>query len=344
MTELDDTTTLTFALDAPPPCRVLVVDDDELARLQIATVLRAAGYETRMAASGEEALRILDEQFCPIVVTDWELPEMDGIALCRSLRARGRGGYVYILLLTIRAGEENVVQGLQAGADDYLTKGATAAEFLARIATGRRIVGLEQALRSANRANRRLAITDALTGANNRRFLIDHLPRELARCRRYGHALSLLMFDVDFFKKVNDAHGHDAGDEVLRQVVARASSVLRGGSDWIARTGGEEFVALLPETPLAGAVVVAEKIRRIISAKPMITRAGALLVTVSVGVSTRDATAPAGSSEAEDLLRAADHALYVSKQQGRDRTSSFCVPAGPSAAVEHGSPGAAPTH
>lgn len=332
MTDLDDTTTLALELDASPACRVLVVDHDELARLQIATVLRAAGYETLLAAGGKEALRLLDQELCPIVITDWEMPDMDGIELCRNLRARSSTGYVYILLLTVRDSEQDVVRGLQAGADDYLVKGATTAEFLARISTGKRIVALERGLRSANRESRRLAITDALTGANNRRFLIKYLPREMTRSRRYGHALSLVMFDVDFFKAVNDTYGHDAGDDVLRQVVSRATSVLRGGSDWIARTGGEEFVALLPETALAGGVTVGEKIRRAISSTPLATRAGPIPVTVSVGVSSMEPGAPSDSLDADDLLQIADRALYASKQNGRNRTTSFSTPDPSSAA------------
>jgi two-component system cell cycle response regulator len=190
--------------------------------------------------------------------------------------------------------------------------------------TARRIVTLEQALRSANRENRRLAVTDALTGARNRRYMMKYLPREFDRCRRYGHPIAALVCDLDLFKQINDTYGHDAGDDVLREFCTRAQACLRS-SDWMARTGGEEFVVVLPETDLPGAAIVAERIRAAIATEAMQTCAGRLGITVSIGTSAlvppRESTRPTHT----DLLQAADKCLYESKQQGRNRVTAVSV-------------------
>src|SRR5581483_364816 len=169
MAEIDDT--IITAPKAPEPCRVLLVDDDELLRTRLAILLEHAGYLVSVAGSGEEALRRLESDPCSIVISDWEMPEMDGIALTRHLRSQRLDSYIYVFLLTARRGKRDTVAGLQAGADDYISKDAPPEEILARLETARRIITLEQALRAANRENRRLATTDALTGVRNRRYM-----------------------------------------------------------------------------------------------------------------------------------------------------------------------------
>jgi diguanylate cyclase (GGDEF)-like protein len=283
--------------------------------------LKKAGYEVDAVANGSEALDKMTKRYYPMLVTDWEMPEMDGVALCKAVRNMQLDGYVYALLLTARDAKEHIITGLEAGADDYLVKPVHEAELIARLNAGRRILNLEHSLRVANQRNRILSITDALTGSYNRRYLMEQLPRELERCRRYGYPLSVIMSDVDHFKDINDARGHAAGDEVLQQFAARAQKSIRSNSDWVSRYGGEEFLIVLPETSHEGAMAVAEKIRTLIGSTPFATRAGDSMVTASFGVASTGPTGPDIALKVDALIRIADECLYRSKQGGRNRTS-----------------------
>src|SRR6266446_5922277 len=225
--------------------------------------LNKAGYEVDAVANGSEALDKMTARYYPMLVTDWEMPEMDGVALCKAVRNMQLDGYVYALLLTARDAKEHIIAGLEAGADDYLIKPVYEPELIARLNAGRRILALEHSLRVANERNRVLSITDALTGAFNRRYLMDQLPRELERCRRYAYPLSVIMCDIDHFKRINDERGHAAGDDVLQQFAVRIQKSIRGHSDWIARYGGEEFLLVLPETEFAVCFLVARQPRNI---------------------------------------------------------------------------------
>ena len=196
--------------------RILLVDDEPTQRLIMARLLKRAGYSVEVAGNGKEALGKIDAGDFQLMITDWEMPEMDGIALCRELRATPGKGYIYTILLTARDAIEHVVTGLQSGADDYLTKPVIEPELIARLSTGKRIVTLERSLRTANEENRRLSITDPLTGAYNRRYLTEQLPREIDRAARYGRQLATVMCDVDHFKRINDTQGHLVGDDVLK--------------------------------------------------------------------------------------------------------------------------------
>ncbi len=320
----------------PFTCRILVVEDDELIRAKLISILRLAGYEVRGAESGAQALRLLDRRPSHIVITDWQMPEMDGLALCRALRSRDGEHYTYVLMLSVRSDSTDVLTGLGAGADDYLIKGASTEEFLARVEVGRRITRLEDSLRVSATENRRLAITDPLTGARNRRYLMKYLPRELERARRYCRPLAVLSCDIDGFKSVNDQHGHEAGDNVLQAFVTRSINCLREAVDWVARSGGEEFVVVLPETSLLGARCAAEKLRTALSGQPIPTCAGNLVATVSVGVTALETEQELASISVVELLRAADLCLYASKNLGRDRVT--CVP--PSLTASMTPPGA----
>jgi two-component system cell cycle response regulator len=194
-------------------------------------------------------------------------------------------------------------------------------ELIARLNAGRRILALEHSLRVANQRNRILSITDALTGAYNRRYLLEQLPRELERCRRYGYPLSVLMCDLDHFKQVNDERGHAAGDDVLQQFTCRAQKFIRSNSDWIARYGGEEFLIVLPETSHDEGVIVAEKIRNLVAAMPFSTRGGDAGVTVSFGIASTGLNGPDLTLKVDTLIRAADESLYKSKLAGRNRST-----------------------
>jgi diguanylate cyclase (GGDEF)-like protein len=321
-TQYPDDTSITLLEDPARRCRVLVVDDDELVLRQLAALLRTAGYDVYTASSGEEALKVLDKSLCQIVLTDWQMPDMDGLALCRNIRLRDNTGYVYVLMLTVRSGRRDVLAGLSAGADDYVVKGAATEEILARLQVGRRITHLEYSLRKSNLENRRMSVTDPLTGARNRHFLMKYLPCELERSRRYKHPLTILSCDIDHFKRINDGFGHEAGDEVLQALVARAGLCIRQAVDWIARAGGEEFILVLPETPLVGGCRVAERLRNSLSAQPIATSAGPLVVTISIGIAALETAADLEKASASELLSQADRCLYTSKKLGRDRATA----------------------
>jgi two-component system cell cycle response regulator len=316
-------TTLMQRLHSAEACRLLVVDDDDLVRARLASLLRTAQFEVEVAASGEEALHIMNLRPCQILLTDWQMPDMDGLALCRIVRSDQHESYVYVLMLTVRDSKEDLLTGLAAGADDYVVKGGSIDEMLARLEVARRITHIEHSLRASNRENWRLSVTDHLTGANNLRFLMKYLPRELVRSRRYGHPLAVLSCDIDGFKQINDRYGHEAGNELLQAFVARTEQCLRNSSDWLARVGGDEFMVVLPETRVLGANRVAHKLRRAYVESPVMTHAGPISFTVSVGV-----TAVEGAHEIENvskiehLLRAADRGLYASKHLGGNRVSA----------------------
>lgn len=319
-TDVNDTAIM-LMIEPPRPCRVLLVDDDELVRSHLSVVLRTGGYEVHTAASGDEALRILDAKSYQIVLTDWQMPDMDGLALCRHLRLLQGRGYIYVLMLTVRNGRKDILAGLSAGADDYVVKGADPEEILARLDVGRRITQLESSLRTSNRENRRMSVTDPLTGARNRRYLMKYLPREMERAVRYKHPIAVVSYDVDHFKQINDNYGYDIGDEVLHALVGRSATVSRRGIDWIARSGGEEFVFVLPETDLEGASRFAERLHAVLVAPPILTAAGSLDVTVSLGVTALEAS-ELGTTSATEMLRAVDQCVYASKNLGRNRLTA----------------------
>ena len=299
---------------------LLLVEDDATQRVLLERLLARNGYSVDTAQTGMEALEKLATGQYQMLVTDWDMPGMDGVVLCRHVRAARLPAYVYILLLTANSTTENVVAGLEAGADDYLCKPANEAELLARLYAGRRIVYLEQSLREANAHIEQLSVTDPLTYAFNRRYLNEHLPIEIERAHRHSRPLGLVMADLDRFKQVNDRHGHLVGDDVLRAFVKSVRAAIRPSSDWLARYGGEEFALVLAESDLDASIAVAERIRTECAQGPLETRAGALTVTASFGVAALDHSL--GTSDAlERLLREADAALYRSKRSGRNRVT-----------------------
>jgi two-component system, cell cycle response regulator len=330
--DLNDTI-LRRRLETTQPCRVLVVDDDDLVRARLAALLRTAGFETETAASGKDALRILAARHCQVLLTDWQMPDMDGLALCRIVRTEHSDNYVYVIMLTVRDTKQDVLTGLAAGADDYVVKSSPVEEIMARLEVARRITHVENSLRTSNRENRRLSVTDPLTGAHNLRYLMKNLPRELSRAHRYAHSLAVLSCDIDRFKHINDGFGHEVGDDVLRAFVARADSAIRRGSDWLARVGGDEFLIVLPETNAIGANRVAQKLHQAFSRFPVATHSGPVNFTASIGVTAVEpGSEPRENSKIEDLLRAADSGLYASKKMGGNQITAAAIAARPQVA------------
>ena len=302
--------------------RVLLVDDDEIMAERLRQLVTAAGFEASTAANGAEALAALQREFAPIVILDRNMPGMDGLELCRAIRdGTHYPGYVYIMLCTAHDTEEEILAGLNAGADDYLSKRASGAQLVARLACARRIISLEQSLKAVIEERRRMAMTDVLTGAHNRRYFMNHMRRELKRTRRFGGDLTLVVFDIDHFKHINDRYGHAAGDAVLVEFARRVQKCLPREFDWCARLGGEEFAVVLPQTDLNGGRVVAEKIRLAFASNPVAAVSGGIECTVSAGVSGLSAFADRNEVSIEQILSRADDCLYASKNSGRDQVT-----------------------
>jgi diguanylate cyclase (GGDEF)-like protein len=304
---------------APSAAAILIVDDDVLVREHLATLLESVGYEVAIAGDGREALECIGRTAFDLALVDCAMPVVDGLEFCHRLRQSQRSDYTYVMMLSGRDGAADVVAGLNAGADDFVSKRATRDEILARVRTALRMVARERALRCAATESERIALLDPLTSVFNRRYLMSGLAHEIERSRRYGHCLTVMMLDLDRFKQVNDRHGHAAGDQVLQQFAARVGLSLRDGSDWCARYGGEEFVVVLPETALAGALIAADKLRNATLALPFQTDAGALPVTTSIGVTVASAVSLRNGVDAAALLGAADRLLYECKVRGRNR-------------------------
>jgi two-component system, cell cycle response regulator len=272
--------------------------------------LARAGYAVRTAATLAAARTLIRQAAWDVVILDRKLPDGDGVELCRELRAASAHGY--IVMLTGESSDEAKLEGFEGGADDYVTKPFQLDELFARIRAGVRIVRLQKALLASNRRLEELSLTDGLTGVANRRAFDQKLAVAFEHARRYERPLSLVLIDVDHFKSINDAHGHDVGDAVLQSVASIVASGTRQ-TDFVARVGGEEFAILLPETALFESIQFAEKIRSGIAAADPVTNER---VTVSIGV----ANIPHSPfPDTMELYRAADQALYRAKANGRNR-------------------------
>jgi diguanylate cyclase (GGDEF)-like protein len=247
-----------------------------------------------------------------MAILDWSMPQMDGLAVCRAIRSRP-DRYVYAILLTAYDGSADMIAALDAGADDFLTKPFKLGELRARLKAGERVLQLQDHLLRSQEVLRHEASHDRLTGLWNRGWLLDELGRELRRNLRERGSVAVVIADVDFFKRINDTHGHSVGDAVLRQIGQRIQSTLRI-SDSVGRYGGEEFLLLLPRADINGGRDVAERVRAIVAAAPIVESSVAVDVTMSLGVACGDP----GATE-DGLIKAADQALYRAKANGRNR-------------------------
>ena len=269
--------------------------------------------------NGQKALELFNDKFFPIVLTDWMMPEMDGLELCRAIRKNTYPGYVFIILLTAKDSKDDIIRGLRAGADDYLTKPFSHAELIARLNTGKRVLELERSLKDANEEIRILSITDPLTGTYNRGYMTERLPQEIKRARRYSRALSIILCDIDHFKKVNDTYGHLVGDRVLKDFAQCIRHSIRQDVDWTARYGGEEFLIVLPETDVNGASVMAERLKSELSQRVTETQGKQISITASFGVTGFGPDTPDEMISPEAMVSKADKYLYQAKREGRNR-------------------------
>jgi len=295
--------------------KVLVVEDDPVTHRLLQATLQGWGYETVSAYTAREAEEVLLSGRARLAVCDWMLPDMTGPEVCRRVRRAEGGRFAYFIILSARDRKEDVVEGLRAGADDYVVKPFDRQELEVRVRAGQRIIELQQELLDAQHRLQRMATHDGLTGLWNHQAILETLEREFARHVRQSTPLSVIMADLDHFKHVNDTWGHPAGDAVLAAAARTILNCVRP-YDSVGRYGGEEFLVLLVGCNGDLAQEVADRTREAIASCPVQTGAGAIGVTISAGTAS---TADLPEADAQLLVRHADEALYKAKQAGRNR-------------------------
>jgi diguanylate cyclase (GGDEF)-like protein len=302
-----------------PEGRILIAEDEPVSRRLLEAYLVKLGYSVVVTCDGNEAWKALQTENAPrLAILDWMMPGLDGVEICRKLRREPVEPYTYIILLTALQRDEDLVVGMEAGADDYITKPFKANELRVRLRAGMRIVELQNELIGRRDALKDQASHDPLTGLWNRREILAILVKQLSRVRREGGCVSVIMADLDHFKKVNDTYGHMAGDVVLRQTARRMLSLVRD-YDYVGRYGGEEFLLVLPGCDRDSALTFAERLRQRIGGEGMAIPEGRVSVTISLGVASADA---ASAGYVDTLVRAADQALYRAKRGGRNRVET----------------------
>ena len=310
--------------------RILIADDDAVSRTILRRSVEKFGHECLAAEDGESALEIYRANpEVDVIISDWMMPGIDGLELCRSIRDEERGAYTYFIFLTALGDKSHLLSGLEAGADDYLSKPLDRDELQVRLISASRVTALHRRLAYQNEElemlNRKLfdqSREDALTRLGNRLRLREDLETLSAQVERYGHTYCTMLCDVDFFKAYNDTYGHLAGDEVLKRVADVISENLRGG-DMAYRYGGEEFLIILPQQSVESAVSTADRLRRAVENLGIThEKCPSGVVTISVGVG---ALLDGEPKSADDLLKEADTALYHAKESGRNRVASYEV-------------------
>lgn len=327
---------------------ILIAEDDRSSRMMLESMLKRWGYEVLSVDNGEDALNHLSQQdSAQLAILDWMLPVMDGIDVCRKIRKKekaidhnllGNAGlaedlpktYTYIILLTAKTTQEDKIVGFEAGIDDYVSKPFNAEELQARIRVGLRILDLQNQLLATQQELKKMAQVDYLTQIFNRRAIITALKKEILRAKREKLPLSVAMLDIDHFKQINDNHGHQKGDLVLKECVQRIKGVLRD-YDQVGRFGGEEFLLILPHATGEQALAICQRIKDSIANTPFLAGSIEIPCTVSLGVTDMHLSCHFKKSEKNDesqissvidcLIRAADKALYLAKNKGRNRVT-----------------------
>ncbi|MCZ4303676.1 diguanylate cyclase [Zoogloeaceae bacterium G21618-S1] len=312
--------------------RVLVVDDDTAVRALLRGMLERAGHSVFDADCGRQGMELALEVQPQMMLVDADMPDMDGLTLTRALRQTRIGRGIYILMLTSSGEEAGLIEAFDSGVDDFVAKPVRPRMLAARLRAGHRVICLQQEverdreeirrfaaeLAVKNRRLQEAALTDPLTGFPNRRYAIERMQQAWASSVRNGRPLCAMVIDIDAFKQINDSHGHDVGDQVLRQISTAIKHALRG-QDMVARTGGDEFLVLCPETDLAAALLCGERVRCAVRAARVSAGGLALSLSISVGVAERDADMP----DPDALIKAADQGAYRAKAGGRNRVASI---------------------
>jgi diguanylate cyclase (GGDEF)-like protein len=316
-------------LSKQPPLTFLAVDDDPMTLIYLKKMLASDRRVILTAENGDQALKLALEHRPHVLITDWRMPELNGIDLCRTLRSTKVTQYIYIIMLTCNETEEELVQAFDAGADDYVVKPFPPKVFQARISSAERLILYQQTihrdretiekyasqLTAANRKLQEMAMTDFLTGLPNRRSALRRLKNLVAEVRRYGEPLSCLMIDIDHFKEINDTYGHDSGDRVLKQLSKLLAEKARS-YDMVSRWGGEEFLIICARSGPADSFQLAERLRRTVAEQKLyLTDQATKQATISIGV----ATWAADLQDEDELIKHADTQLYLAKKNGRNR-------------------------
>ena len=294
--------------------KILVADDSPIYRKLVEQSLSQEQYNVLFAKTGQQAMDLFIEHQPALVITDWSMPDISGIELCQRIRRDHKETYAYVILLTGNTDKEEVIEGLAAGADDYLTKPFHSGELQARVRVGRRIADLHREVQDKNRQLEEMALTDSLTGLPNRRAIDFWASRELSAAVRHDFPIWVVMADLDHFKSINDAHGHDAGDTVLKTFAEILKSNTRS-SNICGRMGGEEFLVVLTHAEKENAAIAIERIRKQFAAQKFTVAGSTFGATASFGMAGIHGTA----CDFSDLVARADAALYVAKRQGRNR-------------------------
>ena len=295
---------------------ILIVDDNRLQRSVLEAYLKASGYEVVSAENGKEALDIFRTGYFPIIMTDWVMPEMSGLELCRAIRQDDSGRYTYIVMLTSLDSKNDIIAALDAGADEYLVKPVHQAELTARLKTARRILDLELSQQRYIETIKNLSLIDTVTGVFCRRYLDERIPQEIKRAYRYQRSLSVILIGIHQFEELIAAHGHYTGDTVVKICADSLKDAVRKDVDWIARYGQDSFAAILPETDLAEAMIVAKRLRIRVASMVVKLQDSELKVTASFGVSGFTANQQKLGFTADILMEAADQNLFVAREEG----------------------------
>ena len=298
-----------------PELKILVADDSPLYRKLVEQSLSKADYTVLLAQNGRQAIDLFAEHQPAIVITDWTMPDISGIELSQRIRRDFQQSYAYVILLTGNTDKEEVIEGLAAGADDYLTKPFHPGELLARVGVGRRIVELHRQIQAKNRLLEELALTDTLTGLPNRRAIDVWVNRQLSAATRHDFPIWVVMADLDFFKKINDTYGHDAGDTVLKGFAEILKANTRQ-SNICGRLGGEEFLMVITHVEKENVTIAPERIRQQFESLKFTNAGHTFGATASFGIAGFRGKTPPNFS---DLVTLADAALYSAKQKGRNR-------------------------